>query len=330
MASKKLRISSLFVLLAGALALTGVIAPGASAEVGVHVTIVNQPTDAEAGDLITAAAFDPTGGEDGYVQVLVTETVLVEGEEQTYPVVGAEVTFALPEGSPSTDLSVDPRFTYPDGIATFAPEEGSENPLSIGTANEPMATNYTLIPVATPPSEPVITIASTTGVPGDASLPFDIWDEGCTGNGCEVNLTPGLGSLDTYNTTEDVGMGASSLGSGVADIDCPTQRVIFSSDLFFHGTGGSEPVFLVSHIVREDMKAATNNGQKHVGWCVGLKDPGPWNFAPQGDLFVGMAPKCPKKNAKAFAPCIVAQMGDNNGGSFIRGWLPGGDPVRRT
>jgi hypothetical protein len=77
-----------------------------------------------------------------------------------------------------------------------------------------------------------------------------------------------------------------------------------------------------------------------MGWCVGLKVPGPWHFVRQdtngngsigeGDLFVGMAPKCPSKNAMSFAPCYVSKMGDGIGGTFIRGWVPGGDPPRRT
>ena len=44
-----------------------------------------------------------------------------------------------------------------------------------------------------------------------------------------------------------------------------------------------------------------------------------------------LAPKCPnKRTATEFAPCIVSQMGDDNGGSFIRGYVLGGDPPRRT
>ena len=85
----------------------------------------------------------------------VTETVWVcdyESDscwEEVQDLQYAEVTFVLPEGSPSNDLSVDPRFTNWDGIATFGPEEGSENPLSIGTANDPSTTDYRLVPVAT-------------------------------------------------------------------------------------------------------------------------------------------------------------------------------------
>jgi hypothetical protein len=88
------------------------------------------------------------------------------------------------------------------------------------------------------------------------------------------------------------------------------------------------------------MKAATNNGQKHVGWCIGLKSSTPWvhngaNFTTQTfggqTLYVAMAPKCPnKRDAASFAPCLVSQMGDNDGGSFLRGYVLGGDPPRRT
>ena len=52
--------------------------------------------------------------------------------------------------------------------------------------------------------------------------------------------------------------------------------------------------------------------------------------APGGMLFVGIAPPCPNANPQNFAPCIVSQKGDGNGGSFTLGWLPGGDPPRRT
>jgi len=352
MASRKLRITSLFVVLGTALALTGLVAPGASAEVGdIQIEFTEQPTDAAAGELITNAPFDPTGGTEGFVQVHVTQTVLVcdpETEtchEENQDLQGAEVTFELAEGSPSSDLHVIPRTTNADGRATFSPEcveEACDNPLWIGTENQPFTTDYRLVPVVTPPEEepPILTIASTSSVTGGASDPFDIWGDGCTGEGCTVSLSPGISSSDTYTTTEDVGMGASEIGAGGTTILCPTQRVIFSDDLLFHATTGNGPVFLVSHITREDMKAATNNGQKHVGWCFGLKDPGPWNFPQQDtngtpglqadDLYVGLAPKCPRKNAMDFAPCFVSKMSDDNGGSFISGWVPGGDPPRRT
>lgn len=313
--------------------------------------MVNQPADTGVGDLITTEAFDATGGGSGFLQVHVTQTVSVyDPETESYHLEDqalqyAEVTFELPTGSPSSALHVIPRLTNADGNATFAPECDPEtfvcdNPLWIGTANQPFTTDYHLIPVATPPPPPEITIASETGTSGNASDLFDVWGDGCKGNGCQVNLTPGNSSSDAYTTSENVGMGASELSLGGTTISCPTQQLIFSSNLFFHATTGNGPVFLVSHISALDRKAAANNGNKVMGWCVGLKNTGPWHFAQQDtngtsgfqadDLYVGMAPKCPKKNASNSAPCIVSQTGDGVGGTFIRGWLPGGDPPRRT
>ena len=335
--SRRIGSRSLFVVLATSLALVGLAAPGAQAEheVGFHVTIVNQPTDAGVDDLISADPFDPTGAESGFVEVEVTETVEVFDEEgshlETGPLEGAEVTFFLPEGSPSNDLSVESRFTDENGIATFAPEEGSANPLSIGTANQPLTTFYTLIPVATPPGE------ESLPVEGDASAEFDIWEDGCSGTGCNVNLRS---NLETYTAQGNFGLAASQLSANL--VTCPNQRVIFSGKTFFHVTTGdeSEVVFLVTHITRADMKAAANNGQKHVGWCIGLESSDPWEhngaaFTTQTiggkPFYVAMAPKCPnKKTATQFAPCIVSQSGDNDGGSFIRGYVLGGDPPRRT
>src|SRR5918996_376550 len=112
MASRKLRITSLFVVLGTALALTGLVAPGASAAVG---------------DIQIEFTEHPTGGTEGFVQVHVTQTVLVcdpETEtchEENQDLQGAEVTFELAEGSPSSDLHVIPRTTNADGRATFSP-----------------------------------------------------------------------------------------------------------------------------------------------------------------------------------------------------------------
>ena len=87
------------------------------------------------------------------------------------------------------------------------------------------------------------------------------------------------------------------------------------------------------------MKAATNNGQAHVDWCVGLKlaltgrqavrsrprTPTRTGRSP----YVGLAPPCPKANPSSMAPCLVSQTGDGSGGSIVTGWFPGGDPPRR-
>ena len=344
MNSRKRGIVVVFLLLVASIGINGLFST-ASAQT-IDVSIVNQPADARTGELITAATFDPTGGDDGYVQVQVTDAECLEG---TCPIQGAEVSFELATGTglATGTLNVDSRLTNADGIATFSPEEGSENPLNITTANNPFTTAYELVPIAVPPpppssAPPIGAAFALDGTTGEPSGPFDVWDDGCRGNGCTVDLTPGTSS-DEYTLHEDEALGASQLlnaGSGTT-IFCPTQQLIFASDLFFHQTTGDGPVFLVSHISAADRKAAPNNGNKIVGWCVGLKSPGPWNFTQQNtngipglqsdDLFVGMAKKfCPKKSPSDFAPCITSQTGDGVGGTFIRGWLPGGDPPRRT
>jgi hypothetical protein len=362
MASRKLRFVLALLPLVLLISLLGFIAPGASAQGTINVEFVegHQPADAKVGELITAVAFDPspthlveeTPVPGPFVEVLVTETITPsEGAPYDVPVADAEVSFDLATDESGTlatgELNVDPRYTDEDGIARFAPEVESENPLSIADPNQPFTTGYELVPVAVPPPPPSTTSApfigaafALEGFNGEPSTPFDIWEDGCKGNGCQVNLTPGTSS-DNYKTSENVGMGASQLGLGGTNISCPTQQLIFSSDLFFHFTTGNGPVFLISHISAADRKKMANNGNKVMGWCVGLKTAGPWHFAQQntngipglqtpGDLYVGMAPKCPKVNPSSKAPCIVSQGGDGLGGTYIRGWLPGGDPPRRT
>jgi hypothetical protein len=329
MASRRLRVTSMLGLLGAALATAGLAAPGASAQGQLIVAFVEgqQPTDASIDELITSVAFDPTPGETGFVQVQVTEEQL---EGPPLPVEGAEVTFTLAtgEGLASGTLSVTPEITDSEGIATF------DEQLSIAEANEPLSTNYRLVPEATPPPSEIF--LAEASVAGDQSDPFDIWEDGCRGNGCEVGLRDGR---DTYRTTENVGMGASVVGAEEVGITCAGQLLIFSQDIFFHATTGNGPVFLESHITRQEMKASSSNGQEHVQWCVGLKSPDAWehngaDFTVQNvngvDLFVGMAPKCPKKTAPSFAPCIVKKRSDGNGGNVTTGWLPGGDPPRRT
>jgi hypothetical protein len=137
-------------------------------------------------------------------------------------------------------------------------------------------------------------------------------------------------------------MGASVVPVEELSISCAGQKVIFTNDVFFHATTGSGPVFLVNHITAADQQAAPGPPGKR-GWCVGLKSADAWvrNGAPYteqdvngsepgGVLFVAMAPKCLKPNPSSYAPCWVSQVGDDAGGGFISGWLPGGDPPRRT
>jgi hypothetical protein len=343
--SKKSRIASSFVLLIGTLALTGLVAPGASAENGSFIVEFVEgrgPTSAQVDTPITSVEFDEDGAP---VQVEVSWY----GESAPD---GTEVTLNFAEGSTTDGLSGNVASTV-GGIATF-PE------LAIDTANEPLSTDYLLEPSASPPSEgESVGIASV--VTGAASAPFDIWDAACRDSaGCtlefqafaggegggEVSIASESGGVllreETYTADPNIGLGASELDADAITFSCPTQFVIYDEDLFFHATpAANDRVFLVTHITRAAMKSATNNGQNHVGWCVGLKNtPGPWNFTQQNtngtpgiqsdDLYVGLAQKCPKKQARMFAPCFLSKSGDDNGGSIIRGWLPGGDPPRRT
>jgi hypothetical protein len=343
---------SSFVVLATALTLIGLTAPGAQAEVGdLQVEIVNQPTDAAVGDLITAEAFDPTGGESGFVTVHVTRTEWVcdYGSDYCYEenqdLQGAEVTFELLlDGEPSDALHVIPRETNADGRATFAPECDFEsfcdNPLWIDTANPPSTTDYTLIPVATPPPSDEITIAGGSGPPGSASDPFDIWDGGCHGAGCNVTVRDGN---DTYTAGEDVGLGVTIVPAGSTEVTCPNQRLIFASSVFVHTTtgDGTDIVSLVTRITRADL-AAPNTGGKYIGWCLGLKTAGPWmrngaRFQTQviegQTWYVALAPRCPKPGRGEpadFAPCIFSDRSDGVGGKILQGYVLGGDPPRRT
>ena len=288
------------------------------------LAITTQPKDAGKNTLVTGTAFDSSSN---FVTV-----ALKNGLAQTVTYFPVDVTFDLAAGPGlvSTGLSAATKTTV-NGVATFSGPPAAT--LSISSPNEPFVTDRKLKPK---------TVGMYAGLTGANSDPFDIWDAGCKGNGCNVNLSPGTSS-DQYATSENVGMGASLLGAGGTgntSIFCPTQQVIFSTNIFFHATTGTGPVFLVSHISAADRKKVANNGNKVMGWCVGLKTPGPWNFTRQdtngipgiqaGDLYVGMAPKCPSKNPSSKAPCITSQTGDGVGGTYIRGWLPGGDPPRRT
>jgi hypothetical protein len=338
MSSRKLRVGSLMILVVGTLVVSGLGAPASLAQVEgeLVVSIVEgqQPTDAGRNDLITASPFDSTSPADGFVQVQVSKYVFIEESLELVPAEEDEVEvkfrLAEDEGLAEGTLSVTPELTDENGIATF------DTSLSIAETNDFMATDYQIVPQARYASE--ITLLEEgwpfEGAPSDG---FDIWEDGCHGTGCNVNLRS---NLETYTAQGNFGLAASQLSGEL--VTCPTQRVIFSNKTWFHVTTGNESqvVRLETHITRADMKASTNNGQKHVGWCIGLESSDPWEhngaaFTPQtiGDktFYVAMAPKCPnKKTAPQFAPCIVSQSGDNDGGSFIRGFVLGGDPPRRT
>lgn len=342
MRSTKARVMSAIVLLVGTLALNGLWAPSAAAAVDgdLVVSITNGPTDAGTGDLITGVPFDPAAAE-GTQFVTVHVQVWDTDETETLFLRDAgvdevEVNFRLAiladfdegfDGQPpaSGTPTVGVELTNADGNAIF------DTSLSIAPPNEPLTSAYYLVPQA---RDAVL----SEGWPfeGAPSAGFDIWGDACRGQGCDVFLRDGE---DTYDAGVNAGMAASELTDDT-HIMCKGQRQIFGQDLFFHVTTGAstDAVKLTSFITAADFRAAgTNFGQAHVDWCVGLETAAPWKalgVKPTtqtfGGLtwFVGLAPKCPSK--KQMPPCILSRMSDGLGGAIVTGWLPGGDPPRRT
>ena len=285
---------------------------------------VTQPNQALKTKLITGTAFDDSGN---FVAVELLNGAATPQRVTYFPV---SVTFDLATGTglAAGSLSAATKATV-DGVATFS---GAASTLQITTPNEPLYTDYKLKPK---------TVGTYAGLSGPNSSGFDIWDAQCSGPGCNARIR---NDLDTYTATGDDVLTASVVpASFISNLSCAGQVLIFSSDVFVHATDGTEPVFLKSHVTRQNMKEAANNGQAHVTWCMGLKDAGPWGFTQQdtngsggidpNDLYVGTAPACPNSpsvDPSDFAPCITRQYGDGNGGSWTEGYVPGGDPPRRT
>lgn len=318
--------SILTVLALTGLVMAGLAVPAASGAPKYELRFLNQPADAEAGATITSTLF--VAGTN-FLQVALVD--IDSGELVTNS--NAFVTFRLASGSglASGTLQVTPQ-PLVGGVATFGTDT-----LRILTDNESLFTDYKLEPRTTKP--PVIT--------GPASAGFDIWEDAdtCLGVACTVSLRDGE---DDYSVTTTGTLAASQLPSSVLPgLTCPGQAVVFSGSVFSHETTEDvppfEPVFLENHITKRDWQASANNGQAHAEWCFGLKSPDAWEHngasytfkdtngaEPDGWLYVGLAPKCPVHDPSDFAPCIVSQTGDGAGGSISRGWVPGGDPPRRT
>jgi hypothetical protein len=289
------------------------------------LTLLNQPTDAKQNQHITADPFDTNVAD---LQVQLKDGTGAPLSNATYP---ATVSFHLATGLDeqgellvSGALTVDPEATDANGVATFVDR------LQIAEKNEPTFTSYALQPTTTSPGP---------AISGDPSHGFDVWETQCNvGTGCSVSLR---GANDLYTSPTGGDLSASQLPTGdLPNISCAGQTLIFADSVFVHEFTGNGTVFLKSHVTRQDMKQAANNGQAHVEWCVGL--PFPWTAKggaaqlqdtngaePLGLLYVGIAPACPNANPQDFAPCVSRQYGDGNGGSFTEGYLPA-DPVRRT
>jgi hypothetical protein len=289
--------------------------------------LTGQPQDAKAGETIRT---DDLNASAGFVQI---EVVDAAGTRVT--TVKSPVGFRLRTGTgfATGSLSVVPQ-PLVNGVATFG-----LGTLRINTENEPQFTDYSLIPVTTKG-------ALITGPP---STGFDVWEDG---EACDGGAAGGLddacvatlrGGEDTYTFGGSGSLGVSQLQGVLPGLICDGQKTVFASSVFSYATTGSNtPVRLVNHITKADWQASANNGQAHADWCIGLPTNGPWqnNGADSTqmdtdldgdlDLWVALAPRCPSANPSGSAPCIVSQTGDGAGGSTSIGWLPPGDPPRRT
>lgn len=288
--------------------------------------LTGQPQDAEVNATIRTADLN-TGS--GFVRVEVVDAVTKARITNFNKPIG----FELEEGTgfASGDLNVDDQVPV-EGVATFG-----LGTLSIGTENEPQFTDYALVPVTT----------RGPSVPGITSAGFDIWEDGesCTGGSdtCVAKLRGNDG--DTYTLTAAGSLGASELFNELPGLQCPGQKAVFDNRIYSYATTGSAPlapVRLVTHISKAEWRASANNGQAHADWCIGLVTEAAWDASGADpvqldtdldgvkDLWVAIAPKCPTANPSASAPCIVSQNADGKGGSTAIGWVPGGDPPRRT
>lgn len=329
---------------ATALLLAVVLAPTASAADyelrivdpdGVSGPQTGQPQDAKVNQTIRTAELN-TSSTSGFVQVEVidtsTNTRVTNFSKPIGFVLNTEPGFAT-----GNVLDVTPQVPV-NGVATFG-----DGTLSIDTENEPQFTDYSLVPVTT--RGQLIT--------GPASDGFDVWEDGeaCDGgtaggldNECGASLR---GGNELYSLNAAGSLGASELFDELPGLTCPGQKPIFDDRVFSYATTendgiANEPVRLVSHITKADWKASANNGQAHADWCIGLVNEEDW--AASGatptqldtdmdgvlDLWVAIAPKCPTANPSGSAPCYESQNSDGKGGSITIGWLPGGDPPKRS
>jgi hypothetical protein len=313
------------------------IAPAALGSPSPHLRFLNDPQDAEQNATITSSDFVSGSS---FIKVELDDASGVPITNST-----AKVTFDLATGAgfATGTLFVDPQ-PLVNGVATFG-----AGTLNIQTPNEPHFTSYALVPRTTK-GQPI------TGAPSDS---FDVYQSGdsCVTTVCTADIRSGL---DVYTkgspgTNSPGTLGASQLPAsalpGLNALTCPGQAVIFATSVFVDATtdasvpppASPDPVFVSNHITKADWKASHNNGQAHADWCVALtfeqlqlvNNGGTYvqrdtNGDGTLDLFVGLAPKCPSKDPQLSAPCIVSQTGDGLGGSTTLGWLPGGDPPRRT
>jgi hypothetical protein len=284
------------------------------------------PADALKDQTITSAAFNPAGDE---VQV---ELVTNSGNRVTNLDVTVTLSLQLNGGS-ATGLTVT-TVTTNQGLATFADPK-------VSVPNIAEVSDYRL--VASSLSNPEVTPGTSAG--------FDVWGAGtiCAGGVCE-HFPPTADPIpDTYrkgNSTagEVITTTTFDVTTLTSTIDCDGYNELTNFSVWHESTQGGV-LFVVTHTSREEMKNLASNGQAGVQLCLAMshfwsaqqlrgqplqpvfKDTDGVGGA---DSWVGLAPKCPKKNPAAAAPCIVAQYGDGMGGNYTEAWLPGTDPGKRS
>ena len=305
-----------------ALAAPAPAAPGSS----FHLAFVagRGPTDALATETITSVPFAPTADK---VQV---ELLNNSNNRMTNQAVTVTLSLQL-DAAPSTGLAVTPVTTV-SGVATF-------DVLSVATTNIAEISDYTLVASST--SDPDVAPAT--------SADFDVWGDGttCEGGECTHNpdtLDPVPDSYKDNDSTIGEVITTSTFEATSSNIDCDGYTELTTFSVWHESTHGGV-LFVVTHTARDEMKNLASNGQAGVQLCLAmshawtsqqlrgqplqpvLKDTdGDGNL----DSFVGLAPKCPKKNPAAAAPCITAQYGDGKGGNYTEAWLPGTDPGKRS
>ena len=295
--------------------------------------LTGQPQDTEVGATIRTSDLNVGGG---FIQVEVVDSVTFARITNFNKPISFRLATSIPEpGISAADGDLDVVAQTPvNGLVTFG-----AGTLVINTENEPQFTDYALVPIS----------LRGPSAPGVQSAGFNVWEDGesCTG-GADTCVAKLRGNdRDTYTLNAVGSLGASELFDELPGLTCPGQALIFDDRIFSYATTENDgdpntPVQLVTRITKQEWKASANNGQAHADWCIGLVNEDDWaasgatptqldtNLDGTLDLWVAVAPKCPSANPSASAPCYVSQTGDGAGGSITMGWVPGGDPPRRT
>jgi hypothetical protein len=325
---RKLRLFVLFLVMGTVASLSlgpAVAAPGS----GFHLAFVSGrgPADALKDQTITSDAFD-SGGDEVQVELL---------NNANNRVTNLPVTVTLDlllDGGAATGLTVT-AVTTDQGLATFTDP-------TVSVPNIAEISDYTL--VARSSSNPEV----GTGT----SAAFDVWGAGtiCGGGECthfpptdpDDPLIPDSYSKD--NSADGEVITTSTFDALTSNIDCDGYNELTNFSVWHESSVGGV-LFVVTHTSRDEMKNIASNGQAGVQLCLAMSHD--WNALQlrgqpsqpvfkdtdddgTPDSWVGLAPKCPKKNPAAAAPCIVAQYGDGMGGNYTEAWLPGTDPGKRS